>query len=34
MDSDMFVRADISEIFEEYGQYEYALSVVKHDYNS
>ena len=34
MDSDMFVRADISEIFEEYGQYdEYALSVVKHDYN-
>ena len=34
MDCDMFVRADISEIFDEYGQYEeYAVSVVKHDYN-
>ena len=30
----MFVRADVSEIFDEYGQYEeYAVSVVKHDYN-
>jgi lipopolysaccharide biosynthesis glycosyltransferase len=33
MDSDMFVRADITEVFEEYGQFdEYAVSVVKHDY--
>ena len=33
MDCDMFLRADISEVFEEYGSFEeYAVSVVKHDY--
>jgi len=33
MDCDMFLRADITEVFEEYGQFdEYAVSVVKHDY--
>lgn len=34
MDSDMFVRADIGELFETYGKNEeYAVQVVKHDYN-
>ena len=33
MDCDMFLRADITEVFDEYGQFdEYAVSVVKHDY--
>jgi len=33
MDADMFVRADIAGIFEVYGDLDYPVQCVKHNYN-
>lgn len=33
MDSDMLVRTNINELFEEYGNRDYAIQCVKHNYN-